>query len=96
MLFFQTSLHHVAQLLLLLLLFDRRRAIPFTVVIVSTMVSGVFAAPLAAGLMSLDGTGGLSGWQWLFLIEGEESSTAYGTDVISVTNMICNSCHLVA
>eukprot|EP00878_Enallax_costatus_P032050 GHUV01035143.1.p1 GENE.GHUV01035143.1~~GHUV01035143.1.p1 ORF type:complete len:433 (+),score=47.34 GHUV01035143.1:803-2101(+) len=50
-----------------------KRAIPFTVVIVSSMVSGIFAAPLAAGLMSLHGRGGLSGWQWLFIIEGVPS-----------------------
>jgi hypothetical protein len=29
----------------------------------SQIVSGIVAAPLAAGLMSLDGTAGLHGWQ---------------------------------
>ncbi|KAF6260770.1 major facilitator superfamily domain-containing protein [Scenedesmus sp. NREL 46B-D3] len=32
--------------------------------------SQVVAAPVAAGLLMLDGVGGLRGWQWLFLLEG--------------------------
>jgi hypothetical protein len=40
----------------------RRLAMPFTVVVLSQIVSGMVAAPLAAGLMSLDGTAGLYGW----------------------------------
>lgn len=39
-----------------------RLAMPFTVVVLSQIVSGLVAAPLAAGLMSLDGTAGLHGW----------------------------------
>jgi hypothetical protein len=31
----------------------------------------VVAAPIAAGLLLLDGKLGLQGWQWLFMIEGE-------------------------
>jgi MFS family permease len=34
------------------------------------MVTGVVSGPLAAALMALDGLAGLSGWQWLFLLEG--------------------------
>jgi ACS family tartrate transporter-like MFS transporter len=30
----------------------------------------VVAAPVAAGLLLLDGVAGLRGWQWLFLLEG--------------------------
>ena len=30
----------------------------------------VIGAPIAAGLLRLDGAGGLSGWRWLFLVEG--------------------------
>jgi MFS family permease len=30
----------------------------------------VIAAPIAAGLLLLDGQAGLRGWQWLFLLEG--------------------------
>lgn len=36
-------------------------------------MSGIFAAPLAAGLMSMDGLGGLAGWQYLFILEGVPS-----------------------
>lgn len=50
-----------------------RLAMPFTVVVLSQIVSGVVAAPLAAGLVSLDGTAGLHGWQWLFIVEGVPS-----------------------
>jgi hypothetical protein len=40
-----------------------RRTKPFTAVTLANVVSVVFAAPLAAGLMALDGRGGLKGWQ---------------------------------
>ena len=30
----------------------------------------VIGAPLAAGLLALDGWLGLAGWQWLFIVEG--------------------------
>ena len=29
----------------------------------------VLAGPLAAGLLALEGVGGLKGWQWLFVAE---------------------------
>ncbi|KAF6256298.1 major facilitator superfamily domain-containing protein, partial [Scenedesmus sp. NREL 46B-D3] len=48
-------------------------ALPFTVVVVSSTVSGIFAAPLAAGLMRMGDIGGLAGWQYLFIIEGVPS-----------------------
>ncbi|KAJ6007257.1 vitamin H transporter [Penicillium herquei] len=32
--------------------------------------AGVLGGPLSIGLLSLNGRGGLRGWQWLFLIEG--------------------------
>jgi MFS transporter, ACS family, tartrate transporter len=32
--------------------------------------AGVIGGPIAGNLLLLDGLGGLSGWQWLFLIEG--------------------------
>jgi hypothetical protein len=34
------------------------------------VISQVIGAPLAAGLLALDGVGNLDGWQWLFLAEG--------------------------
>lgn len=36
----------------------------------ANVLSVVVAAPLAAGLMSMNGLGGLRGWQWLFIVEG--------------------------
>lgn len=34
----------------------------------SNSIAGILGGPLAIGLMSLGGRGGLQGWQWLFLI----------------------------
>lgn len=42
----------------------------FTWVTTATAAAGLLGAPVAAALLSLDGLGGLSGWRWLFLIEG--------------------------
>lgn len=36
----------------------------------ASMVAGIVGAPLSGLLLSLDGAGGLGGWQWLFLVEG--------------------------
>ncbi|GFH33741.1 uncharacterized protein HaLaN_33153, partial [Haematococcus lacustris] len=33
-------------------------------------LSHTIAGPLAASILSLDGLGGLQGWQWLFFLEG--------------------------
>ena len=30
----------------------------------------VIGGPIAAGLLLMEGVGGLHGWQWLFLLEG--------------------------
>lgn len=43
---------------------------PYTVIETGITVSQVVAAPIAAGLLLLDGKLGLRGWQWLFMIEG--------------------------
>lgn len=42
---------------------------PFTAVTLANVVSVVFAAPLAAGIMSMT-AGRLKGWQLLFILEG--------------------------
>jgi ACS family tartrate transporter-like MFS transporter len=36
----------------------------------ATSLAGVVGAPLSSALLKLNGVGGLSGWQWLFLFEG--------------------------
>jgi len=36
----------------------------------ATSLAGVVGGPLSSYLLKLDGTGGLAGWQWLFLSEG--------------------------
>jgi MFS transporter, ACS family, tartrate transporter len=36
----------------------------------ATSLAGVVGAPLSSTLLKLNGVGGLSGWQWLFLFEG--------------------------
>lgn len=35
-----------------------------------TALAQVLGAPLAAGILAMDGLAGLRGWQWLFLLEG--------------------------
>ncbi|BDA46973.1 Putative tartrate transporter [Coccomyxa sp. Obi] len=36
----------------------------------STALSNIIGAPIAAGILFMDGIGGLRGWQWLFILEG--------------------------
>ncbi|MCU1320656.1 MAG: major facilitator superfamily 1 [Acidobacteriaceae bacterium] len=36
----------------------------------ATSLAGVVGGPLSSALLKLDGVGGLSGWQWLFVAEG--------------------------
>jgi ACS family tartrate transporter-like MFS transporter len=47
---------------------DRARAI--SLFMTAGTCAGAFGNPLSGALLLLDGTGGLAGWQWLFLIEG--------------------------
>jgi ACS family tartrate transporter-like MFS transporter len=48
----------------------RERAHAVALFLTATAIAGVIGAPLSSALLLLDGTGGLRGWQWLFLIEG--------------------------
>jgi MFS transporter, ACS family, tartrate transporter len=36
----------------------------------AVVVAGIIGGPLSGFLLSLDGVGGLAGWQWLFVLEG--------------------------
>ena len=42
----------------------------YATVATSTALAQVIGAPIAAGILSLDGFAGLKGWQWLFISEG--------------------------
>ncbi|KAI8463284.1 MAG: major facilitator superfamily domain-containing protein [Monoraphidium minutum] len=46
---------------------------PFAYLTIGIMVANMVGSPLAAGLLALNGKGGLKGWQWLFLVEGAPS-----------------------
>ena len=48
----------------------RERARAVALFMTATAMAGVIGAPLSSALLQLDGTLGLRGWQWLFLIEG--------------------------
>jgi len=47
---------------------DRARAIASFMTAV--VIAGIIGGPLSGALLSLDGFGGLAGWQWLFVVEG--------------------------
>jgi ACS family tartrate transporter-like MFS transporter len=49
---------------------SRERARSVSRFMTATAVAGVVGGPIAASLLSLDGSGGLHGWQWLFIAEG--------------------------
>lgn len=46
------------------------RARSLALFITSTAMAGLIGGPLSGYLLSLNGAGGLAGWQWLFLVEG--------------------------
>jgi len=47
----------------------RQRAQAVSLFMTATAISGVIGGPLSGALLDLDGRHGVSGWQWLFLIE---------------------------
>lgn len=47
---------------------DRARAVAGFMTAV--VVAGIIGGPISGALLSLDGAGGLAGWQWLFAVEG--------------------------
>ena len=61
----------------LALFFDAHElGLAYTCVASATSLAGLLGAPLAAGLLLLDGVAGLRGWQWLFLVPALFSSVA--------------------
>jgi ACS family tartrate transporter-like MFS transporter len=49
---------------------ERERARTIAAFMTATLTAGIVGGPLSGALLGLDGTGGLAGWQWLFLLEG--------------------------
>ena len=43
---------------------------PYAWLTIGILLANILGAPLAAGLLSMDGLCGLQGWQWLFMLEG--------------------------
>jgi ACS family tartrate transporter-like MFS transporter len=48
----------------------RERARTVAAFMTATLVAGVIGGPISGALLTLDGAGGLAGWQWVFLLEG--------------------------
>jgi MFS family permease len=61
----------------------------------ANVVSVVFAAPLAAGLMSITALG-LAGWQWLFILEGIPSVLLGAVMLVSPSTAVTIECILVS
>src|SRR3954470_14795954 len=49
---------------------SRDRARTIAAFMTATFAAGVVGGPVSGALLSMDGTGGLAGWQWLFVLEG--------------------------
>ena len=48
----------------------RERARTIAAFMTAVVTAGIIGGPISGALLSLDGTGGLAGWQWMFLLEG--------------------------
>ena len=48
----------------------RERARAIAGFMTAVVVAGIIGGPISGSLLSLDGVGGLAGWQWLFVVEG--------------------------
>ncbi len=48
----------------------RERARTIATFMTATVAAGIVGGPISGALLTLDGTAGLAGWQWMFLIEG--------------------------
>jgi ACS family tartrate transporter-like MFS transporter len=48
----------------------RERARTVASFMTAVVTAGIIGGPLSGALLSMDGAGGLAGWQWMFLIEG--------------------------
>jgi MFS transporter, ACS family, tartrate transporter len=48
----------------------RERARAIAGFMTAVVIAGIVGGPASGALLSLDGVGGLAGWQWLFVVEG--------------------------
>ena len=48
----------------------RERARVIGLFMMASPIAGIVGSPISAALLDLDGVAGLSGWRWLFLVEG--------------------------
>ena len=48
----------------------RERARTIAAFMTASLTAGIVGGPVSGALLSMDGMGGLAGWQWLFLLEG--------------------------
>jgi ACS family tartrate transporter-like MFS transporter len=48
----------------------RERARTVATFMTAVVTAGIIGGPLSGALLSMDGRGGLAGWQWMFLLEG--------------------------
>jgi MFS family permease len=63
---------------------NRELGLRFALFWASNSFAGALAGPLAIGLLSLRGRGGLAGWQWLFLV-GEHIPISFAARDILIT-----------
>jgi sugar phosphate permease len=52
----------------------RDRARTIAAFMTATLAAGIIGGPVSGAILSLQGAGGLAGWQWLFLLEGLPSA----------------------
>ena len=48
----------------------RERARTIAAFMTASLTAGIVGGPISGALLSMNGVGGLAGWQWLFLLEG--------------------------
>src|SRR5262249_34936809 len=49
---------------------SRERARTVAAFMTATLAAGIIGGPISGALLTLNGFGGLAGWQWVFLLEG--------------------------
>jgi MFS family permease len=61
----------------------RERARTIATFMTAVVTAGIVGGPISGALLTLDGQGGLAGWQWMFLLEGLPAA-AMGLVVLAV------------